>query len=50
MSIDAGAQVSIFTHFIFICGPGVVIMKIWDKFYTLGRAPCTKETLCNFHE
>ena len=36
-------------HFYFICGPGVVVMKIWDMLY-LGRAPCTKETLPDFHE
>ena len=49
MSIDAWAQVAIFTHFLFICGPGVVVMKIWDRLY-LGRASRTKETLPDFHE
>ena len=49
MSIDAWAQVTIFTHIYFICGPGVVVMKIWDRLY-LGRAPRTKETLLDFHE
>ena len=28
----------------------VVIVNCWDRFYTLGRAPCTKETLPDFHE
>ena len=38
-----------FYSFLFICGPGVVVMKIWDRLY-LGRAPRTKETLPVFHE
>ena len=38
-----------FYSFLFICGPGVVVVKIWDRLY-LGRAPCTKETLPDFHE
>ena len=32
------------------CGPCVVSVNCWDKFCTLGRAPCTKETLPDFHE
>ena len=46
MSIDAGAQVAIFTPFIQVwtlCGR-------WDKLCTLGRAPRTKETLAYFCE
>ena len=31
-------------------GPGVVNVDCWDRFCTLGRAPCTKETLLDFHE
>ena len=38
-----------FYSFLFICGPSVVVMKIWDRLY-LGRAPLTKETLPDFHE
>ena len=38
-----------FYSFLFICGPGVVVVKIWDKLY-LGRDPCTNETLSDFHE
>ena len=49
MSIDAWAQVAIFTHFYFICGPGVVVVKIWDMLY-LGRATRPKETLLDFRE
>ena len=37
-----------FYSFLFICGPGVVVVKIWDRLY-LGRALCTKETLPDFH-
>ena len=32
------------------CRPCVVIVNWWDRFCTLGRAPCTKESLPNFHE
>ena len=46
-SIDAGAQVTII---ILACGPCVVIVIVWDRFSTLGRAPCTKETLPDFRE
>ena len=28
----------------------MAIVNCWDRFYTLGRAPRTKETLPNFHE
>ena len=47
VSIDAGAQVAII---LLACGPCVVIVNYWDRFCTLGRAPCTKETLPDFHE
>ena len=47
MSIDAGAHVTII---LLACGPCVVIVDIWDRFCTLGRAPRTKETLPDFHE
>ena len=46
VSIDAGAQVAIFTYFIHmwtLCGR-------WDRICTLGRAPRTKKTLLDFHE
>ena len=46
VSIDAGAQVAIFTHFIHmwtLCGRR-------DRICTLGRAPRTKETLPDFHK
>ena len=46
MSIDAGAQVAIFTPFIHVwtlCGH-------WDRLCTLGRAPRIKETLPDFRE
>ena len=32
------------------CGPCVVFINCWDMFCTLGRVPCTKETLPDFHE
>ena len=47
VSIDAGAQVAII---LLACGPYVVIVNYWDRFCTLGRAPCTKVTLLEFHE
>ena len=46
VSIDAGAQVTIFSHFIHLwtlCGR-------WDRICILGRAPHTKETLPDFHK
>ena len=49
MSIDAWAQVAIFTHFNCIwtmCGH----CNCWDRFCTLGRAHRTKETLPDFYE
>ena len=46
MSMDVWAQVTI----LLACGPGVVIVNCCDKFYTLGRAPSTKETLSDFRE
>ena len=45
VSIDARAQVAII---LLACGPCVVIVNCWNKFCTLGRAPCTKETLPDF--
>ena len=47
VSIDVGAQVAII---LLACGLCVVIVNCWDRFYTLGRAPRTKETLPDFHE
>ena len=47
MSIDAGAQVAII---ILACGPYVVIVNLLGQVCTLGRAPCIKETLPDFHE
>ena len=45
-----------FYSFLFICGPGVVVVKIcdrlptiWDRLY-LGLTPRTKETMPDFHE
>ena len=31
--------------FLLAHGLGVVVVNCWDRFYTLGRAPRTKETL-----
>ena len=36
--------------FLLAHGLGVVVVNCWDKFYTLGRAPRTKEILSDFHE
>ena len=47
MSIDAGAQVAII---LLACGPCVVIVNLLGHVCTLGRAPCTKETLPDFRE
>ena len=47
MGIDAGAQVVII---ILACGPCVVIVNLLGQVCTLGRTPCKKETLPNFHE
>ena len=47
MSIDAAAQVAII---ILACGPCVVIVNLLGQVCTLGRAPCTNETLLDFHE
>ena len=47
VSIDAGAQVAII---LLKCEPCVVNVNCWDMFYTLGRAPRTKETLPYFCE
>ena len=46
MSIDAGAQVAIFTHFY------SYVDLVWSLGHvcTLGRAPRTKETLLDFRE
>ena len=45
MSIDAGAQVAIFTHFYSYVDPCVVIVNCLGQVLYLGRAPRTKETL-----
>ena len=43
MSIVVWAQVVVFTH--------VMSYDVdWDRLGTMGRAPCTKETLPDFHE
>ena len=43
MSIVLWAQVAVFTH--------VMSYDVdWDKLGTMGRAPCTRETLPDFHE
>ena len=43
MSIVLSAQVAVFIH--------VMSYDVdWDKLGTMGRAPCTRETLPNFHE
>ena len=47
MSIDAGAQVAII---LLAFGPCVAIVNLLGQVCTLGRAPCTKETLPDFHE
>ena len=47
MGINAGAQVAII---LLACRPYVVIVDYWDRFCTLSRAPCTKETLPDFYE
>ena len=47
VGINAGGQVAII---LLACGPCVVIVNCWDRFCTMGRAPCTKETLPDFHE
>ena len=47
VGINARAQVAII---LLAYGPCVVIVNYWDKFFTLGRAPRTKETLPDFHE
>ena len=47
MSIDEGAQVAII---LLACGPCVVIVNLLGQVLYLGRAPCTKETLPDFHE
>ena len=39
-----------FLLILIVYGPGVVVVNCWDRFYTLGRAPHTKETLPDFHE
>ena len=36
--------------FLLAHGPGVVVVNCWDKFFTLGRTPRTKETLPDFRE
>ena len=39
-----------FLLILIVYGTGVVIVNCWDRFCILGRAPCTKETLPDFHE
>ena len=46
VSIDAGAQVAIFTHFVHMW----TLFGRWDRICTLGRAPRIKETLPDFHK
>ena len=40
MSIGLWAQVAVFTHYI----------DVWDRLCTVGRTPCTRETLPDFYE
>ena len=47
MGINAGVQVAII---LLTCGPCVIIVNCWDRFCTVGRATCTKESLPDFHE
>ena len=47
VSIDAGAQVAII---LLAFGPCVVVVYDWDRLFTLGRAPRTRETLPDFRE
>ena len=47
VSINAGAQVVII---LLAYGPCVVIVNLLGQVCTLGRAPCTKETLPDFRE
>ena len=37
-------------QFLLSHGPSDVVVNYWDKFCTLGRSPCTKETLLDFRE
>ena len=47
VSIDTGVQVVII---LLAFGPYVVIVNLFGIGCTLGRAPCTMETLPDFHE
>ena len=47
VSINARAQVVII---LLACGPCVVIVNLLGQVCTLGRAPCTKETLSDFRK
>ena len=47
VGINVGAQVTII---LLTCRPCVVIVNLLGQVCTLGRAPCTKETLPDFHE
>ena len=47
MNIDVGAQEAIILLEFRQC---VVVVYGWDKLYTLGRAPRTKETLPDFRK
>ena len=46
VSIDAGAQETIFTPFIHV----LTLCGRWDRLCTLGKAFRTQETLPDFHE
>ena len=39
-----------FLLILIVYGAGMVVVNCWDRFYTLGRVPRTKETLPDFHE
>ena len=39
-----------FLLILIVYGPGVVVVNCRDRLCTLGRAPCTKETLPDFRE
>ena len=46
MSIVVWAQEAVFTHIYIYISSDVD----WDRLGTMGRAPCTRETLPNFRE
>ena len=39
-----------FLLILIVYGPGVVVVNCWNRLFTLGRAPRTKETLLDFRE